>query len=439
MTLALPTQVAPIPGSPATIRSKAARFAATADAIHEAVAGLRTAIADTRQHESDALDQLAENATKVADRLASLQGRYDDASEALASFAGDLESAQRDAQALVAEHADAAHSESSYDRQIAHFRDERARTTDPVEAADLNRHLLTLAQRRDGQAAQAADAQARFDRITERLRQSGGDAARKMRDAADGDGFNDGWWDDFSGWVAEHAEILKAIHSILQKITMALSILSFFFPVLAPFALAAAAITAGLGLVLAATGQISWIDFALDVLAVATMGVAAAASRTIGGVMTALKGTRVARLAAQGTSNPLRVVTGSFNGVLKGKNGLSLLGGRVRLPSPTWLRQVNSVKGTTNAHFLRVAESAKAGAGGPLDDILLGIGRQEILKIRVASAVTAGSKAVDNALGDALPNLLDLFGDTDHETPVLGPVANWYEGVEDAATWRIGS
>lgn len=433
----LPDQIAPIPGNPSTIRSKASRFAATADAIQEAVAGLRTAIADTKQHESDALDQLAENATKVADRLGSLQNRYDEASEALGSFARDLESAQREAQTLVSEHADAAQSEASYDRQIAHYRDERARTTDPVEAADLNRHLLTLTQRRDGQAAQAANAQTRFARILENLRQSGGDAAGKMRDAADGDGWSDSLWDDFSGWVADHADILKAIHSVLQKITMALSVLSFFFPVLAPFALAAAALTAGLGLVLAATGQISWIDFALDVLAVATMGVAAAASRTISGVMTALKGTRVARLAAQGTSNPLRVVTGSFNGVLKGKGGLSLLGGKVKLPSPTWLRQVNSVKGVTNAHFLRVAQSAKAGAGGPLDDILLNIGRQEILKIKVAAAVTAGAKGVDTALGTALPTLLDLIGNRD--LPVLGDVADWYEGVKDAATWRIGS
>ena len=118
MSSTLPPSVAPIPGSPTTIRAKAARFAATADAIHDAVAGLRTAIADTKQHESDALDQLAENARKVADRLASLQNRYDEASAALDSFANDLESAQREAQTLVSEHADAAHAEGSYERQI---------------------------------------------------------------------------------------------------------------------------------------------------------------------------------------------------------------------------------------------------------------------------------------------------------------------------------
>lgn len=81
---------------------------------------------------------------KVADRLASLQNRYDEASAALDSFANDLESAQREAQTLVSEHADAAHAEGSYERQIEYYREQRATTTDPVEAADINRHLLTL-------------------------------------------------------------------------------------------------------------------------------------------------------------------------------------------------------------------------------------------------------------------------------------------------------
>ncbi|MFT4214486.1 MAG: hypothetical protein QM622_06890 [Microbacterium sp.] len=439
MTISLPTHVAPIPGNPATIRSKAARFNATADAIREAVSGLRAAIADTKQHESDALDKLAENARKVSDRLNQLRGRYETASQALTSFATDLESAQREAQRLVDEHADALRSEGSYERQIAYYREQRQQTTDPVEAADINRHLLTLTQRRDGMAAQAAGTQARFTRIVDDLRQSGGRASREMRACCEGDGFNDSTWDDFSGWVADHAGILKTIHGFLQGITLALSVLSFFIPVLAPFALAAAAITAGLGLVLAATGQMSWIDFALDVLTVATMGVAAVAARTIAGVMTALKGTRAARLTAQGVSNPLRVVTGSFNGVLKGRNGLALFGGKLKLPSTTWAREVSSAKGLGNAHFLRVAQSAKAGAGGPLDDILLRIGREEMMKIRVAAAVTTGVKGVDTGLGRVLPAGLDFFGDTAHETPLLGDAARWYEGVKDAATWRIGS
>ncbi|GAA3029894.1 putative T7SS-secreted protein [Microbacterium dextranolyticum] len=439
MTISLPDKVAPIPGDPGTIRSKAARFAATAAAITEAVGGLRTAIANTKQHESKALDALAENATKVADRLASLQNRYDEASRALDSFAGDLEHAQREAQTLVDEHGDAEQAAARYDRQIDHYRDERARATDPVEAADLNRHLLALANRRDGQTGQAAAAQARFARIVEQLRQSGSAAAHKMRDAAGGDGFNDSLWDDFSGWVAEHADILKAIHDVLKNITLALSVLSFFFPVLAPFALVAGALTAGLGLVLAATGQMSWIEFGLDVLSVATLGVGAAASRTIGGVMTALKGTRVARMAAQGSANPLRAVTGSFNGVLKGR--VTVKFGPIPIKNaPRWL-EAYKAKGFTNAHFLRVAESAKAGAGGPLDDILLNIGKQEMAKLRLAGMVNLVAGQTDKFFSTYAPAAMNALPDTvtDLVPEGIRDVVSNGEALHDAATWRIGS
>ncbi|MBF9337133.1 hypothetical protein G3N30_13195 [Microbacterium lacticum] len=364
---------------------------------------------------------------------------YDEASAALDSFANDLESAQREAQTLVSEHADAAHAEGSYERQIEYYREQRATTTDPIEAADINRHLLTLGRQRDGQSAQAAAAQARFGRIIEGLRESGHTAARTMRDAADGDGFNDSAWDNFSGWVADHADIIKAIHSVLQKITLALSLLSFVFPVLAPFALAAAALTAGVGLVLAATGQMSWLEFGVDLLAVATMGVGAAASRTIAGVMTALKGTRVARLAAQGSPNALRVVTGSFNGVLKGRVAVKL-GPLTVKNAPRWL-EAYSAKGITNAHFLRVVQSAKAGAGGPLDDILLGIGKQEMAKLRLEGTVNLVASQIDKLFSTYAPTLMNVLPETVTDVVPDGVRDFLADGdsLHRATTWRIGS
>ncbi|MCR2785099.1 MULTISPECIES: putative T7SS-secreted protein [unclassified Microbacterium] len=440
MSIELPDRIAPIPGSPDTVSSRATRFTATADAILEAVSGLRAAIADTSQHESKALDQLAENAGQVATRLESLEGRYREAGSALSSFATDLQTAQTEAMTLVREHAEATASEDRYNREIDHYREQRQRTTDPMEAVDLNRHLMLLTQRQGAQSSAAAGAQARFAQIIERLRDSGVAAAGRMRDAMDGDGLNDGLWDNFSGWVAENAEILKAIHKVLQLVTTVLSVLSFFLPVLAPFALAAAALTAGLSLILASTGQISWVDFAIDLITVATFGVAAVATRAIGGVMTALKGTRVARLAAQGNSSALRSVTGSFNGVLRGKNGLSL--GPVQLPSVQWVREVTGAKGVFNAHFLRVAESARAGAGGPLDDLLLQIGREEMARIKIAFGIRTAVTMPNTILGSVAPGVADAFERIMADNPVSDVVdagADWYQGVKDSATWKVGS
>lgn len=439
MSIDLPDHIAPIPGSPATVSSRATRFTATADAILEAVSGLRSAIADTSQHESKALDQLAENAGEVATRLESLEGRYRAAGSALNSFATELETAQREADSLVREHAEATAAADRYDREIGHYREQRQRTTDPMEAVDLNQHLTLLNQRQGAQASAAAGAQARFSQIVERLRNAGVDAAGRMQDAMDGDGLNDGMWDNFSGWVAENAEILKAIHKILQIVTMVLSVLSFFIPVLAPIALAVAAVTAGLSLILASTGQISWVDFAIDLITVATFGVAAIATRAIGGIMNAIKGTRVARLAAQGNSSALRSVTGSFNGVLRGKNGVNL--GRVQLPSVQWAKEVNAAKGITNAHFVRIAQSARAGAGGPLDDMLVRMGQEEIRRIKIAfgarTAITMPNTIANNA--PAVGEYLDRIMPDNPVSNGIDAGVGWYQDVKDSATWKVGS
>lgn len=240
-----------------------------------------------------------------------------------------------------------------------------------------------------------------------------------------------------SPWVA--SATASPLRPPPRKITLALSLLSFVFPVLAPFALAAAALTAGVGLVLAATGQMSWLEFGVDLLAVATMGVGAAASRTIAGVMTALKGTRVARLAAQGSPNALRVVTGSFNGVLKGRVAVKL-GPLTVKNAPRWL-EAYSAKGITNAHFLRVVQSAKAGAGGPLDDILLGIGKQEMAKLRLAGTVNLVASQIDKLFSTYAPTLMNVLPETVTDVVPDGVRDFLADGdsLHRATTWRIGS
>lgn len=103
----LPETIAAIPGSPSAIRWRASQYARTADAILDAVSGLRTAIAETRNHESEALDVLAENADTVAGKLETLENRYRVASDALTGFAGDLETAQQQAAPIVTENSEA--------------------------------------------------------------------------------------------------------------------------------------------------------------------------------------------------------------------------------------------------------------------------------------------------------------------------------------------
>jgi predicted nucleic acid-binding Zn-ribbon protein len=452
----LPETIAPIPGDPSVIRWRASQYAQTADAILEAVSGLRTAIAETRNHRSDALDVLAENAGTVAHKLATLENRYRVASESLTDFAGDLESAQQQASPLVAENQDASAQLTYANSRIRQYEQQRLTTTDPNEMVELNQELIRLHSRANTQRSTLNSAQARFTSIVETLRQSGRDAASRLRTATDGDGLNDSILDNINGWVQEHAEILKAIRQVLQVITTALSVLSFVFPVLAPFALAAGLLTAGLGLLLAAAGEISWVDFGLDVLAVATLGVGAIASKGVGQVVNLMRANRLAvvtnalpQATSRGFSAASRLVTNSFDNVLGG----ALTTVKTPLPgltlgerSPEFLRramELITAKGGNNADFLRLLQNPTVTGSNATIDSLIALGQTHRFTAQLAGGVNMVLHQADSTLGDRIPSLLNALPDTFTDNVVgdaLRGASDWYnQDVQDASTWRVGS
>jgi hypothetical protein len=452
----LPTTIGPIPGEPGTIRARATRFESTADAILDAVSGLRTAIAETRNHRSDALDVLAENAGSVADKLATLENRYRVASTALRDFAEDLASAQQQVQPLIAEQADAQAQAAYAGRRIREYEQQRLVSTDPMEVVDLNQQLTRMHARVGSTQATLSSAQARFHSILETLRQSGRDAASKFRTATDGDGLNDSIFDNVIGWVQENAEILQAIRQVLQVITTALSVLSFVFPVLAPFALAAGLLTAGVGLLLAAAGEISWVDFALDVLAVATLGVGAIASRGIGRVVSLMRANRLAvvtnalpQATARGFAAANRLVTNQFDNVLSG----ALTTVKTPIPgltlgqnSPAFLRravELITAKGGNNADFLRLLQNPTVTGSNATIDLLTGLGRTHQLTAQLAATTNMVAHQADATMTDRLPALLDALPDTFTDNAVgdaLQGASDWYsENIHAASTWRVNS
>jgi len=452
----LPETIGPIPGDPTAIRGRASQYAATADAILDAVSGLRTAIAETRNHDSEALDVLAENAGSVADKLATLENRYRVASESLTGFAGDLETAQRQVGPIIADSGEAAGQLTYATARIRQFEHQHLTTTDPTEMVELNQQLIRLHSRANAYRGTLATAQTQFNGILESLRQSGRDAASRLKTAIDGDGLNDSILDNINGWVSEHAEILKAIRQVLQVITTALSVLSFVFPVLAPFALAAGLLTAGLGLLLASAGEISWLDFGLDVLAVATLGVGAIASKGVGQVVSLMRANRLAvvtnalpQATSRGFAAASRLVTNQFDNVLGGAlttvktpiPGLTL-GGK----SPEFLRravELITAKGGNNADFLRLLQNPTVTGSNATIQSLVALGKTHQFTAQLASGTNLALHQVDATLGDRIPALLDALPDgfTDNVVgDALQGVSDWYaDDVQGASTWRLGS
>lgn len=452
----LPTTIAPIPGDPTTIRARASRYAQTADAILDAVSGLRTAIAETRNHRSDALDELAENATGVSDKLATLENRYRVASDALGDFATDLESAQSQATPLVEEQSSAQAQLTFANNRIREYENQRMAITDPTEMIDVNQQLIRMHSRVSTHQGTLSSAQTRFNTILETLRQSGQNAASRFETATDGDGLNDSLMDNVLGWVQENAEILQAIRQVLQAITAVLSVLSFVFPVLAPFALAAGLLTAGLSLLLAAAGEISWVDFALDVLAVATLGVGAIASRGVGQVVNLMRANRLAvvsnalpQASARGFAAASRLVTNQFDNVLSG----ALTTARTPIPglslgqnTPAFLRraaELITAKGGNNADFLRLLQNPTVTGSNATIEALTALGQTHRFTQQMATTTNLITQQLDATMGERLPALLDALppGLTDNVVgDALGGASDWYnENVHDASTWRLGS
>jgi hypothetical protein len=118
---------------------------------------------------------------------------------------------------------------------------------------------------------------------------------------ASNDSLKDSWWDRFSNWVSDHADLLKKIASILQDIVAVLAIICLLIPGVDLLILAAMAVTAMLLVIhtmLAATGNGNWIDVGLDIVGLVTLGMGLGAADEVEGLeSTAAEATSEARAA----------------------------------------------------------------------------------------------------------------------------------------------
>ncbi|WP_213815547.1 hypothetical protein [Glaciihabitans sp. dw_435] len=429
------SEIATLPGDPDGIKVEASKYTATATAVRNAANEIRRLATDSASGESEAVSALVEISDDVADRLDKLHGRYETAGSALTTYATTLATAQTMAAAAVRVRDNAVEDSANATRMAQHYEDEATAATTPDEKAEAERMQRHYTESDESAGTDLAGALASYREAVEMRDTAAAVAADLISAAIDKDGLNDSLWDDFSGWVADHAELLKAIKDVLGWIATALAFASLIFPVLAPFALAFAGATALVSLVLSATGQQSWIEFGLDFLSFATMGVGMIAGKALKGTMTVLKSTRVGRLAAAGHPNPLRAVTGSFNGVLPSKVGL--------LNKLSWAKEVFSAKGVFNASAMRVLTRSQTGATGAADAALVLLGKSQYSTQIIAATLSGTAGKIDTALGSA-GKVGDLLTKYVPAVPTavtngLDGVGDWYEGVGEKATWRIGS
>lgn len=237
----------PVPGDPVQVAAEARHLATVAQEIQGQVARLRAIANNDSDLKGQYVETLKSAASDVAGSLDKVVGRYQKVSSALTKWVPELEYAQAESLKALTEAQD---SHADQDLAAARTRLDNARN-----------HRNTNAQ------ARAAD----------------------IKDAID-DGVSDSWWDDVKGFVDKYAELIKDICIVLEVIATILAVIALFIPgldVIVILAIAATALALIGRTMLAAAGDGSWMDVALDVFALATFGLGKVAGSLMKGTFAA--------------------------------------------------------------------------------------------------------------------------------------------------------
>ena len=227
--------------------------------------------------------KIQSSASDLADQLDKVVGRYQKVSAALTSWIPDLEQAQK------------------MSLQALNEAEGPSRQLNQTVALPSGNNL-TAQQKQDVQQYHTAMKKAQGELDAARallgkatsLRDSRGSHYAGVIHSACDDSVKDSWWDSFKEWVSQHAWIIKDICTVLEVVATVLAIVALFIP---GVNIVAALLWIGFGLtaaallgrvMLAATGNGSWLDVALDAFALMTFGLGKLAA---GGLKGAAEGT----------------------------------------------------------------------------------------------------------------------------------------------------
>ncbi len=275
----------PVPGDPGRISQEAAHLASVAKEISDQVSRLHTMAAGGTDGalKGQYADKIHSSSKDLADTLDKVVGRYQKVAAALNNWIPDLEQAQKmSLQALN----DAEGPAKKLNATVALPSGNNLTAQQKTDVANYHTAMK--------QAQGALEAAKQLLGKATSLRDSSASHYASVIHSACDDSMKDSWWDSFKEWVSQYAGIIKDICQVLEVIATVLAIVALFIPGLD---IIAALLWIGFGLtalalvgrvMLAATGNGSWMDVALDAFAMLTFGAGKLAS---GGLKAAAEGT----------------------------------------------------------------------------------------------------------------------------------------------------
>ncbi len=296
----------PVPGDSATIASEAKYYSDAAQTISDQVARLNK-MAGQGELLGKTADKLRSAAGDLSGKLQKTHGRFATVGSQLTAWVPHFEDAQRDTLKAYNDYQDAAATASKNAPPPA----PKPSSTPPPTPTPAQVSAENARKTAYGNATGAmSTAKTAFDTAVGNRDAAAKIIAGKINDALH-DGLKDGFWDHISAWVTQHLKMINLIITILTYVVTAVAILCIFIPGLNLLAIGLTiALLAGHTL-LAATGNGSWVDVALDIFALATFG----AGRLLTPIADGARGAVLARAGglaadeASGTVQATRAVT----------------------------------------------------------------------------------------------------------------------------------
>jgi hypothetical protein len=264
----------PVPGDPATVASESRRLGQTVDELRTQIAMLTKISGDTTLKGQYA-STLRAHAQQLSQDLNKVAVRYEKVAAATSDWSGQLASAQ--ATSLTALHM----AEGPYN-QLSRLQAPQAPPSSASSSAK-QQYATDKQQYQNAESSAQADMQAAQRLLNEATNQrdtAGTNTAQKISDASH-DSLTDSFWDQFKQMISSIAGHLKLAATILGYLAAVCAIIAVILT--GPLALVFLLIAGGLLLtelgihtVLAATGNGSWVDVVLDVVALATLGIGGA-------------------------------------------------------------------------------------------------------------------------------------------------------------------
>lgn len=259
----------PVPGNPTIVLNGGNDYIEVADAIADAAAAI--AVITKNEMTSKAVDALQENGEKVSADIVKAEARYRETGLALIAYAPVLESAQTESASALTDAQGAKDNESTSQYYATYYLQLSEDSTDPAEKQEYK----TLADQYDDDVTAArgavTSARSRIETAMSDRDKAANTAIDRITDITGSDDLNDGWWENWG------ADVLAAITDIAGWVSTIAGILALcvsWIPVIGQIAAAALLLIAGIAalvnaignIVLAMTGERSWLDAIVSIV-----------------------------------------------------------------------------------------------------------------------------------------------------------------------------